>query len=148
MGRKCVVCTICIGIVSLMLCACNKGKWVVDYPENPLRIETHIFYDPNDIEDGYMAFDYNGRTYIMYAHLKGTLRKEEMGQCIGCTLQDGREDQWIIRLNAFEDDDIMLLYYPDGFMEPMIFYRAVDTKGKDLDIPKYIDPNPDWRFWN
>ena len=112
----------------------------VEQPKTPLLFDTYDFTDPDNSEDGYRAFDYMGRTYIPYAELKNRITRGEVGDCIGFVVQDGEEHgEWVVRLKAFESEDVLMIYYPMGLMDPPHFYRAIDTKGKELALPAYMD---------
>lgn len=50
---------------------------------------------------------------------------DEAEACLGCIVKDGevREGDWVVRLTAFKDnDDFLMLYSPNGGMQPEIPY--------------------------
>ena len=68
----------------------------IDYslPDNPIEFNTDTFVNPTDENDDYLSLEYNGRLYIPYGNLTGSIDGKDVGKCIGvlCTKwkQNGR----------------------------------------------------------
>ena len=118
-------------------------------PEQPTEFSGETFVNPSDPEDTYLSIDYNGRTYIGYGTLKGTLRKDDVGECLGYVVhQDGvkMEDERICLLQADPDANYLVRLFAGGFMDQPDFFRAVDTAGKEIPTPAFID-DLGYDFW-
>ena len=113
-----------------------------DLPANPVIIEFYQY--PPGSEYGYSAFDYNGRTYISYASRHNNVPEKHVGTYLGVRMYNGevRDGDWVVSLKDFENEDILLLHYPFGVMEPEDYYRAEDTKGQILEWPDHL-----WYDW-
>ena len=131
-------------VILLFLSGCGQS---IKLPENPIKFVTYDFYNPENPEDGYRAFDYNGRTYILFSSVKKSMKKSDIDECLGYIVQDGIQGELVISLSAFENDDVLMTYYPNGFMEPYLIYRAIDTKGQVLSFPDYMDSESMYKFW-
>ena len=114
----------------------------IDYslPSNPTAFNTGTFVNPNDEDDAYQSIEYNGRTYVCYGTIKGKLDGNDVGECLGYIVQDGVKDEnaRVFKLTDDADGNYLVNIYVGGIMDQPIFYRAVDTAGKDIYTPKYI----------
>lgn len=124
----------------ILLSGCNK----IDYslPDNP----TAFTY--NDETDSELAgFEYNGRDYVFFGSIKGGILSNEVGECVGYIYDENNpedKNNRVMKLTA--TDDFLMCYYVSGIMEPAVFYRAADTRDKDIEIPEYIIDNG-YRYW-
>ncbi|MBO4392210.1 MAG: hypothetical protein J5816_02780 [Clostridia bacterium] len=122
----------------------------IDYtlPQNPTEFITETFVNPDDSEDTYASFEYNGRTYIPYGTLKNRISGNDIGQCLGYIVQDGEKltDARVFTLKDDTGNNFLAVLTYEGFMDPPFFYRAVDTVGKDIAIPKIVD-SLGYDFW-
>lgn len=126
--------------VLIMLSGCS-GSVNYDLPPNPEGFETYEY-------QGFMAVDYNGRTYVPYGTLKGKIYGRNIDRCVGYIIQDG-EEMKDTRLYILEDDDnvdYLMEYCVDGEMEQPMFLRAVDTVGCDVAELEYIE-SLEYDFW-
>ena len=133
---------------SVVLCGCDNSL-SLNYPEKPVKFSTYSFKNPADPDDGYEAFDFQNRTYIPYSSNGGSVIADEAEVCLGCIVQEGQaqEDVWVVRLTEFKDnDDFLMIYFPTGGMQPDIFYRAIDTKDKQITLPDYISSDC-YKYW-
>lgn len=88
----------------------------------------------------------------------------DVRECLGCIvrhmdwMEEGEVDDsdHVLSL-TYSDANDYLIVYPTGigadFMSPMpSVYRAMDTRGKDIETPSYIQPqtpgNPMYAYWN
>ena len=122
----------------------------IDYslPQTPFEFVTYSLNDPSDPENGYLAFDYNGRTYVPFGTSGGRITGKDVGPCLGYIVQDGekREGDRVFSLTADAELDYLVVMTVNGFMDQPVFYRAADTAGKDIDTPKFIT-DLDYGYW-
>lgn len=117
-----------------------------DLPEEPIEFHTAEFTNPDDPEDGYLAIEYKGRSYIPYG--TGSVGGKDLGPCLGYIVQEGeqREDDRIFPLTADPAENYLAECSVGGFMDQPIFYRATDTRGRDVDTPRFIE-SLEYGFW-
>lgn len=131
----------------LLLSGCGPR---IDYslPENPTEFVTEDYVNPDDPEDGYRAIVYKGRTYIPYGTLMGALRGQDVGKCLGYLVQEGQEDEnsRVFLLSDDPETNFLALLEVEGVMSQPTFYRAVDTAGRAVAVPKFID-DLGYEFW-
>ena len=119
-------------------------------PDNPIKFHMETFVNPADSDDSYQSIEYNGRTYIGYGTLKGSIGGDDVGQCLGYIILDGVavKDVRIFLLNADPDANYLYLVqiFPDSFMNQPFFLRAVDTRKKEIDTPQHIE-SLEYPYW-
>ena len=111
-------------------------------PEPPVVFRQVEYTDPGHPEDGYMAVEYNGRLYVPYGTLRGVLSPKDVKECIGYIYREEYPDDTHTHLHTLADDpdgNFLMEYYVNGMMEQPDFYRAIDTAGKEIATPKYIE---------
>ena len=144
--KKSITTAFCIA-AALVLTGCGRR---IDYelPENPIEFHTGTFVNPADPDDTYQSIQYNGRTYIGYGTLKGKIGGDDVGQCLGYIILDGTimKEVRVFPLNADPDENYLVQIFTDGFMNQPFFFRALDTKGKTVDTPPYIE-GLDYPYW-
>ncbi len=122
----------------------------IDYelPEKPIEFHTGTFVNPADSDDTYQTIEYNGRTYIGYGTLRNSIDGDDVGKCLGYVVQDGvkMDDMRVFPLNADPDANYLVRFAIGGFMNQPDFFRALDTRGKTIDTPPYIE-SLDYSFW-
>ena len=146
--KKCFRAAVLIAAAfSLSFAGCGRR---IDYelPENPIEFHTGTFVNPADLDDTYQSIEYKGRTYIGYGTLKGTIGGNDIGKCLGYIVQDGvvMKDVRVFLLNADPDANYLVQIFTDGFMNQPVFFRALDTKGKKIGTPPYIE-SLDYTCW-
>ena len=122
------------------------------YPElekDAIGFQMSSYVDESNDDDGYLTFEYNGRTYMPYGIQKGLLKEKDLDKCIGYIIQDensstvldlDNKDTRIYTLSDDKDNDFLMEYYiATNLMNDPIFYRAIDTKDKDIHIPSIIE---------
>ena len=57
------------------------------------------------------------------------------------------DDRGELVIKLVGTDDYLMVYYADAFMQPPVFYRAMDTDGQDIYTPDYIESYGD-ELWN
>ena len=131
----------------LLLPGCGK-RIDMDLPANPIEFKTGTFVNPADPDDTYQSIEYNGRTYIGYGIIKGSIAGDDVGKCLGYIVQDGvvMKEVRVFLLNANPDANYLVQIFTDGFMNQPLFFRALDTRGKAIDTPRYIE-GLGYSFW-
>lgn len=116
------------------------GEREQELQDGSVGFETRKFINPADPEDGYMAIEYNGRTYLPYGTVKTALRDRDLGACLGYIVQDGVPDENLRVYLLADDPDANWLVEKNvkGFMDQPVFLRAADTAGKDIEIPDFV----------
>ena len=144
--KKSITTAFCIA-VALLLTGCGRR---IDYelPVNPIEFHTGTFVNPADPDDTCQSIEYNGRTYIGYGTLKGSIDGDDVGQCLGYIVQDGvvMKDVRVFLLKADIAANYLVQLVSGGFMDQPVFFRALDTRGKMIDTPPYIAPL-DYTYW-
>ena len=135
----------------MLLTGCGLEYPDLDSDAQGFRMAGFVISD----DDSSLAIDYNGRTYIPYG-TGGLLNKEEIDKCVGFVVQDSvassnvdenNKDTRIYTLVLDKENNFLMEYYTKSYlMNQPIFYRAIDTKGKEIDIPKYIR-SLDYDYW-
>lgn len=139
---------ILFGILILGLCGC--GIKYPDLKDNAIAFNMGEYTDESDDNAKYGTIEYNGRTYMPYGTLNGSLKSKNIRECIGYIIQnensspavDGNDKETRVYTLAEDCDKNYLMVYYVGtvLMNQPDFWRAVDTKGNNIDTPKYIEP--------
>lgn len=130
-------------------------------PENYQVFEVYEKELPG--EDPQWAFDYNGRSYVRYSDISewGSM---DVKECLGClslpeelaSVIGVQEDMRVLSLSCNDSDDYLVVQFVPTLMAPPTeVYRALDTRGRDIETPKFIlPPDPEdeteedlYRFW-
>lgn len=138
MKRMICLLTAAAVLVCLMLTGCTER---FPLPVGSVAFEQGSYADPDEPDDGYQTITYLGRIYVPFGTLKGKMKDSEAAEVLGWVSRpDFPDDQGerVIRLKATED--LLMVYYVKGIMEQPMFYRALDTAGKDITLPKYVEP--------
>ena len=137
-----------LAAAACMVTACQNADDAL--PENPVIFQNETFINPADQNDTYYAVRYQDRIYIPYGKpAEGGVDADAIGSCLGYQMQDGVEDQNMRFYTLAGDEDTVFLMrkYVGGIMDQPVFFRAVDTKAKDIAVPAYIEPDHDEPFW-
>ena len=124
----------------LFLAGCGQ-RIDFELPEKPIEFHTGTFVNPADPDDACQSIEYDGRTYIWYGTLTGKIDGNDVGKCLGYLVQDGAvmKDSRIFLLNADPDANYLVRFSIGGFMDQPDFFRALDSKGKTISTPPYIE---------
>ena len=129
-------------ILFLMVFVAGCGNQI-DYslPSNAIEFNTGEFINPKDSEDVYTSIEYDNRTYIGYGTLKGRITNKDVENCLGYIVQDGdkMEDIRVFTLSSDANNNFLVQLSENGFMDPPVFLRAIDTVEKDIDTPSFIE---------
>ena len=138
--------TIVTVLMMLLMTGCvNKIDHAL--PDNPIEFNTSSFRDPVS-KDEYVAIEYEGRTYIPFGTLTGSLDNGDVGECLGYLIQDGQRLENVRLFTLVSDADANYIMEIDtgGEMSQPDFYRAVDTVGKDITTPPFIE-SLGYEYW-
>ena len=126
------------------------GSLAPELPADATAFPCVEFVDPADPEDGYLALEYGGRTYLPYGTLGGRLRKSDLGPCLGYPVQEGeaQRDVRICLLAADPAANYLVELFPEAVMQQPVFYRALDTAGREINTPDWITPLEYGIWWN
>ena len=127
-------------ISMLILAGCGR-RIDFELPENPIEFHTGTFVNPANPDDACQSIEYDGRTYIWYGTQKKKFDGNDVGKCLGYIVQDGvvMKDLRVFLLNADPDANYLVRFSTDGFMDQPDFFRALDSKGKTISTPQYIE---------
>ena len=145
--KKYVVLLIIV-IAMITLSGCLKVNYP-ELPENPVVFEMGEYIDKSDDEAGYSTIEYNGRIYMPYGTIKRAINSDDIDKCIGYVVQDGQKDTDERIYTLFEDkanNYLMMYYVGESLMNQPDFWRAVDTNGKNIDTPVYIE-SFNYNYW-
>ena len=123
-------------------------------------IKSFEFTTPSvDIYDDnaeYLVLEYSGRKYMPYGTIKRSIKESDIDKCIGYLFQDeivtsmpdeNNTDTRIYSLREDNDNNFLMEYYiKTNLMNPPTFWRAIDTKEKDIVIPNCID-SLEYDYW-
>ena len=126
---------------ALLLAGCGDGVYAL--PDNAPMLEQETYVSETDKDDEYNSILYGGRQYVCYGTINGRFGDGAVGTCVGYT--DGDTNERVCSLK--DTDDYILQKYVGGFMEQPMLYRAIDTKGKEIYTPPYIE-SLDYDVWN
>lgn len=130
-----------------------------NYPELKENAISFIMEEyKSDIDDTlYGSLNYNDRIYIPYGTLKGQIKTKDIKNCIGYIIQDENsssytnlkdKDTIVYTLTNDKDENFLMVYYiGESLMNQPDFYRALDTKDKNIEIPNFIDKE-NYGYWN
>ena len=147
---------ICIIMFCLTILSGCMKKPLPDLPSDAAAFEMGVFTDNEHDNAAYGTIEYNGRIYIAYGTISNTYRQSYIESCIGYIVQDehsssvidlNNTDRRIYTLSA-DPERNFLMEYDDSvkLMNQPSFFRAIDTNGKDIEIPNYIEPF-EYEFW-
>ncbi len=149
MNRKILV-SFLIVLMVVVLTGCDKSR----FPSMGEDAQTFLlgeYIDHNDDDQVYGTIDYNGRTYIDYGIVNNIMKDSEVEKCIGYIVQtnSSSEDETATRVYTLYDDknlNYLMVYYGDN-SNIIEFYRAMDTKGKEIKTPDYIKYKEENKYW-
>lgn len=142
MNKKMILaaCAVLFVINMIILTGGCGNSLEISLPDDPMEFATYQYVNPDNSEDSYMAFSYNDRTYISYGTPNGNISKQDIAECLGYIVQEGvaKEDQLVVRLAEDLNCNCLMIYYANGGMQDPVFYRAIDTKDKEINTPSFV----------
>ena len=146
-----------MALLALTTCAAGCGK--IHYPElsdDAIAFTMGTFEDSEHDDSLFGTIEYNGRIYIPYGTTNLAYSQKSIDECIGYLIMDENStsvpdsDNKNVRIYTVSDDpdNNYLLEFDETItlMNQPVFYRALDTKGKDITTPKFID-SLEYKFW-
>ena len=117
-------------------------------PDEPYEFVMGDFVNPDDASDEYSSVTYLNRVYIPFGTLNGKLKDEDVGSCLGYLVLGGTAVEQVLFFPLTEDENNDFLACLDrrSYKKETVFYRAIDTVGTNVEIPKIIRPSSD-KFW-
>ena len=137
-----------VAILVLVLVSCGKIKYP-ELPNDAIAFEMGEYIDKGDDDAAYGTIEYEGRTYMPYGTIGKTLHENDIDVCVGYLVQDGEKDtnQRVYTLvDDTEHNYLMDYYVASDFMNQPVFWRAIDTKGKEIVTPEFID-SLEYSYW-
>lgn len=148
-----VICAVMILLFALSGCT---GKTLPDLPKNAIAFDMGTFNDSGHDNALFGSLEFNGRTYIAYGTINSKYKQNCIESCIGYVIQNEHSSSVVdpdntsrrIYTLSGDTDHNFLLEYDDTvkLMDQPTFYRAIDTNGKNILIPNYIDALG-YEFW-
>lgn len=137
-----------VSTLVLSLCGCGKTKYP-ELPNDAIAFDMGEYIDEEDDDAAYGTIEYEGRIYMPYGTLGKTLHEKDIDACVGYLVQDGEKDT-DRRVYTLVDDPehnyLMDYYVAVDLMNQPAFWRAIDTKGKEIDTPEFISSSDDL-YW-
>ena len=148
MAKRTLVATVILFVLALVTMGGCAGKIEARLPDNPLEFNTSEYANPSDEEDTYLSIEYKGRTYVPFGIVSGSFGSNDIGECLGYVVQDGEklEDVRVCTLASDTDENYLVEIATEGFMDQPMVYRALDTAGKDIGTPSFVD-SLDYDIW-
>ena len=147
----------CLFLIVVMLCLCACGSIYPEMGDDAIAFEAGEFYDENYEDISYLTIEYNGRIYMPYGPLTGKIKKDNISKCIGYIIEDeaisavvNKESTAtrVYTLTGDEDNNYLMVYYVDSeIMNQTSFFRALDTKGEEIETPSFIGDYGD-NYWD
>ena len=108
------------------------------------------YVNPDNENDVFMSIEYNEREYIPFGTTYEDVDDVDTDECIGYVENASDESDTNDKLYTSDDtEDYLMRYYEsedDNTDEKPVFYRAVDTKGTEVETPEYIF-DMEYEFW-
>ena len=126
----------------LLLVGCGDSIYP-DLPDDAIAFESKEYLEKGRSNDCYFyEFEYNGRKYVDYGDIRGSLNKKDIDKCIGYIVQpDGSNNVRMYTLTEDKECNFIITYEVESkeLMNPGVL-RAEDTMGKEIDLPKHVFP--------
>ncbi|MBR4162713.1 MAG: hypothetical protein IKR11_04260 [Solobacterium sp.] len=153
--QKILTATCIVMICIFTLTGCIK-KSLPGLPDNAIAFEMETFQDKKHDDALFGTIEYNGRVYIPYGTINNHYNQSHIASCIGYIIQDEQSssvvdpnntDRRIYTLSNDPEHNFLMEYDASTkLMNQPGFFRAMDTKGKSIFIPNYID-TLEYEFW-
>ena len=132
-----IICCLCAVFAAVFTAGC--GRDYLKLPDDPIEFVPYSFLSEDT--QGLDVIVLDERPFVVYGTLKDSLKLDEVvDKVLGYRYSENAPDdrsEFVIKLNG--TDDYLMVYYADAFMQPPVFYRALDTEGQDIYTPDYIE---------
>lgn len=111
-------------------------------PQDPIKFEEANYTNPNDKEDGYAAILFQNRMYLPYGLFRDEIPLEKITDCVDYVVQKDKTDK-TVEIFFIEDDtehQYLIRYVTGTYRESPWIWRALDSKGKEIQTYDFIDP--------
>ncbi|MGN0353432.1 MAG: hypothetical protein ACI4ES_17470 [Roseburia sp.] len=135
-------------ILVLILGGCGQIKYP-ELPDDAIAFEMGEYIDKEDDDAAYATIEYEGRTYMPYGTIGKILHERDIDACVGYLVQDGEKDtdQRVYTLVDDTEHNYLMDYYVESdLMNQPMFWRAIDTKGKEVATPEFIN-SLEYTYW-
>ena len=142
-------------IAFIVMSNCGKNSYPA-LPDNAMAFEMGTFEDAAHDSALFGTLEYDGRTYIGFGTVNNKFRHTAVDRCIGYVVMDENSSSnpdpndtntRIYTLSGDTDHNFLMDYNETaGPMNQPNFWRALDTRGEDIEIPKYID-DLGYEYW-
>ncbi len=122
------------GIISGAFFHNENLKGIEAYTQEIEINEKNIFRNPNDIDDTYMKIELNDRVYIPFGTQNKDLTDKEIGKCIAVNKNNKNQKYYEVK----DSEDLIASFYDKGFVSQIDFYRALDSKDKEIFVPEFV----------
>ncbi len=129
--------------VIIVLCGCSALPFM---SKDAPALETKEVSSPDDFSDTYLAVEYNGRTFVPYGALSGTMTGQDAEKCVGYVKNPEDSGDTSSRVLTLKGTADYIAIVSDGTMNQTVFLRAADTRGEDIFTPDIITPL-DCGYW-
>lgn len=140
-------------LLCLLLTSC--GAKYPGLPKNAVAFKTGTFSEERE-KNSHLTFEYKGRKYVSYSTIEKAISGDEIDECIGYIIQDetnsslpdkSNTDQRVYTLKDDKKKNYLMVYYIEtSMMNQPEFFRADDTRGKDISTPDYISES-EYDYW-
>ncbi len=137
--RKIIIGVLVAAALFSMVEATLRNKKINDLPDTAAPVEFSTFYLARYPSEKFEAIKYNGREYAYYGYESRPLLSWEIGECFAYH-EDSRRFYTLTGT-----DDYIADIYMDYAVHEAVFYRALDTIGKDIKTPGYITSGMEYR---
>ncbi len=143
-------------ITVIMVTACGKsgGNLSPKLPEEHIMISEGTVQDPDiSVPDYRQSLIWNDRDYLFYGQTFNA-KKDDVKECVGYIKANSAVPFDLMVLSLVASEDFLLVYddQPGTRGLGINVYRAADTKGKEIDIPVFIESpdeeNPMYNYWS
>ena len=143
-------------VLFLLLCSgCGKTGYP-DLPKDGIAFEMGSFEDTEHDSALFGTLEHNGRIYIMYGTTRSSYGPKKIDACIGYIIRDEHSSSFTdlsdknrrVYTLAGDEEQNFLIDYDDTvkLMDQPSVWRAIDTRGKDIEIPDFIE-ELGYDFW-
>ena len=153
--KKIITAIFAIIICLFTMTGCME-KSLPDLPNDAIEFDMGTFHDSEHDDALFGSIEYSGRVYIPYGTINNRYNQSYIDSCIGYIIQNEHSSSVIDPDNTnrriytlsgdYEQNFLMDFDDTIKLMNQPTFFRALDTKGVEIDIPSCID-SLGYEFW-
>ena len=153
--KKIITAIFAIIICLFTMTGCME-KSLPDLPKDAIEFDMGTFHDSEHDDALFGSIEYSGRVYIPYGTINNRYNQSYIDSCIGYIIQNEHSSSVIdpdntnrrIYTLSGDSEQNFLMDFDDTIklMNQPTFFRALDTKGVEIDIPSCID-SLGYEFW-